>query len=212
MGRPPQQLGGDPRLGRHNRTGTLLAVAVAIAALATLAPVIALLVGLVWSTLARTADRTVTSLTLKRFERGQRGSDLPMAILGTPLRLLAAAVSAILGALLPMIVSFAAALSVAFVASSGGTQAMDIQRPLPLAAAALVAVLLSWWGAGGTSLRRGSRSLVRGLVPRGVGAVAVSVMLLAASAYVVYRSQSAAGPLMWWPLSGQPLAWLTGWF
>ncbi len=209
---PERRPGGDPRLGRQNRTGTLLAVLVTIAAVATLAPVVALLVGLVWSTLARTADRTVTSLTLKRFERGHRGSDLPMAVLGAPLQLIAAAASAVLGALLPMIVSVAAALSVAFVASSGGTQGMDIQGGLPLAAAALVAVLLSWWGAGGTSLRRGSRSLVRGLAPSGVGAVGVTAVLLATSAYVVYRSQSGAGQLIWWPLAGPPLTWLTGWF
>ena len=74
-----------------------------------------------------------------------------------------------------------------------------------MAAAALVAVLLSWWGAGGTSLRRGSRSLVRGLAPSGVGAVGVTAVLLATSAYVVYRSQSGAGALDLGARAGSPL-------
>ena len=56
---------------------------------------------------------------------------------------------------------FAAALAV--VAVSGGDPQPD--RSLPLAVGGLLGLMMGWWGPGGASLRRGSRSLVRGVVP-----------------------------------------------
>ncbi|HYO85346.1 MAG TPA: protein kinase [Dermatophilaceae bacterium] len=214
-GQPPVPTTGtssDPRIGRSQRTGTLVAVGAALSAFAAVAPVLALLVGLVWATLARTADRTVTWLTLKRHERGARRSDVSVAVLASIPRVIASAVASILGALLPVLVALAAAVSVAFVQSSLTGRDFDLQKPLPLAAGAVVALLLSWWGAGSTSLRRGSRSLIRGCAPGSTGAAVASTVLVLLAAYLAVRTQASGAQASWWPLGGRPLAWLTDWF
>ena len=48
------------------------------------APVVAVLGLLAWVTLARTADRSVTSLVMRRHERGARGSDVAVAVATSP--------------------------------------------------------------------------------------------------------------------------------
>jgi hypothetical protein len=60
-------------------------------------------------------------------------------------------------------------------------------------------MLIAWWGPGGASLRRGSRSLVRG-VARGetLTAVVVGALLLAA-AVLTALAFVRHGQLTWWP-------------
>ena len=68
-----------------------------------------------------------------------------------------------------------------------------------LAAGFAAGLLIAWWGPGGASLRRGSRSLVRG-VARGetLTAVVVGVLLLAA-AVLTALAFVRHGQLSWWP-------------
>ncbi len=96
------------------------------------------------------------------------------------------------------------AVSAAFCATLGvsALTSASVGPPLaPSAAAGFAAgTLIAWWGPGGASLRRGSRSLVRGVARGGtVTAVVVAALLLAAgvlTALAVVRH----GQLTWWPL------------
>lgn len=205
---PPESGAGapvDPRIGRRARTGTLAALALAVAALATVLPVAAVLVGLAWSTLARTADRSVTALTMRRSEHGVRGRDIPLAVLSGPVHLVAGVAGALLTAPIPLALGIAAGFGTAVVSGAGRGIAPDPTDPLPLAAGMLAAILTAWWGFGGTSLRRGSRSLARGLAPGSVGAVVVGGLLLAAAAYLAVRSQATGVTADWWPLRNGPI-------
>lgn len=203
---------GDPRLERRARTGTLAALALAVAALATVLPVAAVLGAVAWSALARTADRSVTSMTMRRIERGARGRDVPLAVVSSPVYLIAGVLSAALAALLPLFLGTAATFGTAVVAAGARGIGPDPTDPLSLAGGMLVAILTAWWGIGGTSLRRGSRSLVRGLAPGRVGAATVSVLLLLVAAYLAVRSQATGAAPEWWPLRNNPVAGLTMFF
>ncbi len=198
---PPVSPGTDPRIGQGKRTGTIAALAVAVCALAAVVPVVALLVALIWSVLARLADRSVTSLVLKRNDRGRRSSDIPLALLASPVHLVGALVSAVLSALLPLIVAILTTFSVGLVMSLTSGLDPDPQGPLPLATAMLVGCVLAWWGAGGTSLRRGTRSLVRGMAPGQAGAVIATTALLLLAAYLGLRTQASGAQPSWWPVS-----------
>ena len=65
---------------------------------------------------------------------------------------------------------------------------------LPLVVAGVFAGLTAWWGPGGASLRRGSRSIVRGLTPgEAAGQVAAGILLVVA-AVVLAMTLAGAGP------------------
>lgn len=198
----------DPRRGRTMRTGTLAALGLALAALATTLPLAAVLAALGWSALARTADRSMTSLMLRRMERGARGRDLPLTVLFSPVHLVASGFSAVAHALVPLALGVLAVFGAAAIAGRGVGVVPDPTDPLPVAAGLGVALLTGWWGIGGTSLRRGSRSLARGLAPGRVGAGVASAVLVAAAAYLAIRSQATGAQLDWWPLRNNP--WVDG--
>lgn len=208
---PPVQPGshGDPRLGRGARVGTLLSMGTALSALAANMPTIALLTFFVWSALARTSDRTVTSLTLKRYERGARRSDVPIAMLVSPLHLVASLLAALVSLIAPLLIGAAAGLGTQWLLSSVVNAPRGVIPAVPLAVAAFSTALMSWWGIGGTSLRRGSRSLVRGLLPGHGGAVVGSTVALALAAYLAIRAQGTGFRLLWWPLENN---FWEGWF
>jgi predicted Ser/Thr protein kinase len=189
----------DPRINRPRRTGTLLALAAAFAATAATWPGIALLLGVIWCWLARFSDRSVTALMPRRSRFGRRRADLPMAVALSPWHLVVSAGLTLAGLIVPVLVAmsaaFCATLGVSALTSSTVGPAMA-----PSAAAGFAAgMLIAWWGPGGASLRRGSRSLVRG-VARGetVTAVVVGALLLAA-AVLTALAFVRHGQLTWWP-------------
>jgi hypothetical protein len=57
---------------------------------------------------------------------------------------------------------------------------------------------MAWWGPGGASLRRGTRSIVRGISP-GVSASRVVVLLLLVGAAGVVAAGLVNGEPSWWP-------------
>ena len=190
----------DPRINRPKRTGTLLALAAAFTATAAVWPGIALLLAVVWCWLARFSDRSVTALILRRYRYGRRRADLPMAVALSPWHLVVAAGLTLGGLLVPILVAvsatFCATLGISALTSTTAGPAMAPAVTVGFAAG----VLIAWWGPGGASLRRGSRSLVRG-VARGetVTAVVIGVLLLAAAVLAVLAFMRH-GQLTWWPL------------
>ncbi len=189
----------DPRIGRPQRTGTIFALLVALVAAAAAYPVVAAGVALLWCWAARTADRSVTSLVLRRYSKGRRRSDVPLAVVASPWHLVVGALATVVSALLPVVVGVCAVFSaaLALVALNGGSPHPNSGPAI--AVGALLAGLMAWWGPGGSGLRRGSRSIVRGVAGGPTAArVFVGVVLVAAAACVVLAVQHGGAP-NWWP-------------
>ena len=200
----------DPRIGRPDRTGTIALGALFLAALAASLPVVAVLVLVGWSVLARTADRSVTSIVLRRFERGWRRGDVPWAVARGPWHAVLAAATTAVALMLPVLVGIAGMFCVALGLAAVTGSAPAPAHPMALAGGMALALLLAWWGPGGASMRRGSRSLIRGLARPGMGTTIVGTALglggLAALVWLVLHS----GAPSWTPLSGPPgllLSW-----
>ena len=202
---PRPAMAGDPRIGRASRGGVLLALGAALVAGAAGHPALALVVGLGWSVLARTADRSVTSLVLRRHHKGERPSDLAMSVLSSPVHLLIGLVATLAGALIPLAVGLAGVFATVLAARMADVAGPErLTYAVALAVGMALAVMMSWWGPGGAGLRRGSRSLARGLAPGDVFAQGVTgVLLAAATGLAVWAGMSADLPL-WWPLTGAP--------
>ncbi len=193
----------DPRIGRPNRSGVLAVLAVALATAAALAPVAAALLVLVLSAVARVADRSVTALVLRRHRNGVRRSDVPVVVASGPWHVVAAVLSAVVAMVLPALVGVSTVLCTALVLRAvRGTGASPLD-PVALGVGALVAVWIGWWGPGGSSERRGARSIVRGLTGS-PGAAQVLAALLALLAVAAVAILLVRGHSWWWPLTGPP--------
>ncbi len=193
---------GDPRIGRASRSGTLLSLLALCAGLTVKMPVVAAIALLAWVVLARTADRSVTSLVMRRHERGPRGSDVAVAVAASPWHLVIGALGGVVTMALPLLVGVCAMFAGALVMGglTGGEVSPD--GAVPLAAAGVFAALTAWWGPGGASLRRGSRSMVRGVTPGATAAQVAAGVLLVGAALLV-ASAVVGGP-DWWPGTSAP--------
>ncbi|KGN35736.1 serine/threonine protein kinase [Knoellia flava TL1] len=189
----------DPRIGRASRSGTVGALLAVLVAAAATAPVVAAAGLLLWLVLARTTDRSVTSLIMRRHDRGVRRSDVPVAVLAGPWHLLVGLLASLFGAVMPALIAvsgvFCAALVVVAVQGTGSPEPNAL---VPLAVGGLLAGLMAWWGPGGASVRRGTRSIVRGLTP-GPSASRVVVLLLLVTAAAVAAAGVVTGEPSWWP-------------
>ena len=72
-----------------------------------------------------------------------------------------------------------------------------------VAAGALVALLAAWWGPGGGALRRGTRTIIRGVVPASEAVVLVLVLVLVSAGCALYALRQ--GEPSWWPVPEQQL-------
>jgi predicted Ser/Thr protein kinase len=195
---PDEQPAPAPR-----RTGTAFTLFTALVALVVCAaawPVLAAAVTLALMVLARSVDRGTSALARRRYDHGARRSDSLVAVVTSPWHLLAGALATVLTVLLP------GALGIATVFFTGLLLSPD-GRPAPgslpaVAAGALVALLAAWWGVGGQPLRRGSRTLARGLTPGRSARVLVPLLLVASAAAGVAAVQQGAPD--WTPLHTLP--------
>ena len=194
----------DPRIGRPMRTGTLAALVVATAAAAALWPGVVVIAVVLWCWVARFSDRSVTSLVVRRFDRGHRRSDVPVAVILSPWHVFTAAVSTVAGLVLPGVVAVSAAFCSTLLITS--VTSVDALRATPVSVAAglLAGALVAWWGPGGASLRRGSRSVVRGLVRTEIGTQIVVGLLVAAAIGLAVIASVRGGDVAWWPIPGDP--------
>jgi hypothetical protein len=86
------------------------------------------------------------------------------------------------------------------VAVTGGSPQPDSAGPLAVGGA--VAVLMAWWGPGGSGLRRGSRSIVRGLSPGSTARTVLAVALLLVAVGLLLWALQHPGAASWWPTQG----------
>lgn len=187
---------------RSGRVGTLTAGLVALCAVAAVAPLVAALVGAAGMVLSRTVDRTMGAMWRRRYERGPRRSDHALSALGAPWHFVMAVLVSVPALILPVLVAVSAAFLTGAVLGSVNAPAPG--RPLALAAAFAAASLTAWWGPGGGSLRRGSRTIVRTVAPGHTGAVVATGMLaLIVLAGVLVVLQQGGQP-DWSPLNGPP--------
>ena len=191
-----------PSPHRPRRSGTLAVGLMALCGTAAVAPVAALIVGALGMVLARTVDRSAGSLLRRRDEHGPRRGDRAVATLASPWHLGVAALTSVPMLVLPLLVGVSTMFIAGFVLQQSNPAP---GQSLPLAAAAAAAAVTAWWGPGGSSLRRGTRSVVRALSPGDVGAqVLVALLLIVAIAAVIVVVQTGGVP-DWSPLSGPPL-------
>jgi serine/threonine protein kinase len=189
----------DPRIGRATRIGTLLALMVGVLGVAAVRPVVAFGLIVLWSWSARFADRSVTSLVVRRHERGRRRRDVPLAVVASPWHVVISAVASVIALLLPAIVAVASTFSAALVVGAVSSRDPQPDTSPTLVIGACMGVLMAWWGPGGASLRRGSRSLVRGLVPgKAATKIVVGAVLLLGVGLGVWAWRQHGQP-DWWP-------------
>jgi hypothetical protein len=194
---------GDPRIGRPSRSGTLLALLAVLAAVTARAPVVAVLGLLAWVTLARTADRSVTALVMRRHERGARGSDVAVAVATSPWHLVLGLLGAAATLVLPLFVGVCAMYASALVLTAARGTDVRTDDVLPLVVAGVFAGLTAWWGPGGAGLRRGSRSIVRGLTPGEAAGQVLAGILIVVAVVVLAMTLTSSGPT-WWPRTTAP--------
>jgi hypothetical protein len=194
----------DPRIGRPDRTGTLAVGGLFVVALAAALPVVALLVVMAWSLLARTADRSMTSIVLRRFHYGSRRGDVPVTVALGPWHLLTGSLAAAVGLLLPLLVGIAGVFCVALALSATTASSPNPNHPIALGGGMALALLMAWWGPGGASLRRGSRSVMRGVVREGLVTSVVSALFVVGGLGALVWLVLHGGSPSWAPMSGPP--------
>ncbi|MDN5797598.1 MAG: serine/threonine protein kinase, partial [Intrasporangium sp.] len=199
---PPRE--GDPRVGLARRTGTLLTLGAAWLGLAAAMPGIALLVLAGWSLLGRSVDRSMTGLVRRRYDRGRRRSDVPWALAASPYHLVGGALATVLALILPAAVTVAAVFASSLLAAALRGGELIPGSPGTLLAGAAAGLLMLWWGPGGTSLRRGSRSVVRRVIPPGLPTQVVGFACVATGLILAAVALSRGASLDWQPWSGNP--------
>lgn len=196
---------GDPRIGRPRRSDVLAALLVAAVALTAALPWVGLAAALGWSWLARTVDRSMTGTVRRRHRYGRRRSDGFAAAAASPWHLVTAALTTVVAALLPVAVGAAGMVATALAQSSVDGLGVRLDAPLPIAVGALLALLTGWWGPGGPGLRRGSRSLVRGVTGAPAARGLLIAVLLVLALGLLGALAVGAIDVSWWPTLQSPL-------
>ena len=196
---------GDPRIGMAMRTGLLAAVAAGWLAAFSAWPAIAAIVLAVWSAAARATDRSVTGLVLRRYDHGRRRSDLPWAIGLSPWHLLLGVVATVVSLLLPLAVTLAGIFASALLLAGARGAQLDPGDPITLVIGGAIGLTMLWWGPGGASLRRGSRSMARRLVAEGLTTKVTTAVAVGFAVVVAVVSLSHGTALLWAPFAGNPL-------
>ena len=195
---------GDPRIGLPLRTGLLGAAALAWVGSLAAWPGVAVIALAAWSVVTRTVDLSFTSLVLRRYERGRSRSDVAVTVLSSPWHLVVGVLATALSLLLPVAVALAGVYGSALLLAGtrGGT--LGPGAPVTLAVGGALGLAMLWWGPGGASLRRGSRSVVRRLVPAGLGVQIVTGALVALGVVAGAIAIANGASLTWNPFSGNP--------
>lgn len=189
------------------RTGTVLIAWLAFAVAFAAAPTIAAAAWLGWAVVARTVDRVGWALVVRRHAYGPRRRDAAVAVATTPLHMVAAVLLTALQLILPVLMAASVYFMVSVVAPASDVPFSGVPA---MAAAGAALVLTSWWGPGGGAVRRGSRAVIRGITPGGIGSIfAVGLLLVGAAAAAALLLQNG-GSGTWFPLQADPFQQIPG--
>jgi serine/threonine protein kinase len=195
---------GDPRIGKSMRTALLLGLATAWLGALAAWPSYAVLALFAWSTVARATDRTVTGLVVRRYDHGRRRGDVPWAVALSPVHLALGAVATLVGLLLPAAVALAGVFAATLLLSGSSGEQPGPGTPVTLVTGGILGLLMLWMGPGSASLRRGSRSIVRRLVPQGLASQIVTGVLIGVGLVLAAVAMGNGASITWEPLSGNP--------
>jgi predicted Ser/Thr protein kinase len=195
---------GDPRIGLPLRTGLLGAAALAWVGSLAAWPGVAVIALAAWSVLARTVDLSFTSVVLRRYEHGRRRSDVAVAVASSPWHLVVGVVATAVSLLLPIAVGLAGLFGSALLLAGTRGGELGPGAPVSLLVGGALGLAMLWWGPGGASLRRGSRSVVRRVVPAGLAAQVVTGVLIGLAVVAGAVALANGASLSWNPLSGNP--------
>ncbi len=190
-----------PPGGRGARSGAVTGLFAACVGGAVAYPVVTAAIVLALVLLARTVERNRASVARRRYERGPRRSDGVVATLSAPWHLLSSVVATALAALLPALLGVATTFCAGLALPAPDGSAAPGSLPA-VAAGAAVALLAAWWGPGGGSLRRGTRTVLRAAVAPSHQLTWVLVLLVAAAALAAWAVHSGAP--QWWPVRDLP--------
>ncbi|HET7801462.1 MAG TPA: serine/threonine-protein kinase [Humibacillus xanthopallidus] len=195
---------GDPRIGLAMRTGLLGAAALAWVGALAAWPGVALLVLVGWSVIARATDLSFTSLVLRRYEHGRRRSDVAMAVVTSPWHLVVGVIATAVSLILPVGAALAGIFGSALLLAGTRGGELGPGAPVTLVIGGTLGLAMLWWGPGGASLRRGSRSIVRRLVPAGLSTQIVAGVLATVGVVAGAIAIANGASLTWNPFSGNP--------
>jgi serine/threonine protein kinase len=197
---------GDPRIGLPLRSGLLAAAALAWVGALAAWPGVALLVLLGWSVLARATDLSFTSLVLRRYEHGRRRSDVAFAVATSPWQLVVGVVATAVSLILPVGVALAGIFGSALLLAGTRGGELGPGAPVTLVIGGALGLAMLWWGPGGASLRRGSRSVVRRIMPSGLSVQIVAGVLTVVGVVAGAIAIANGAALTWNPFSGNPFS------
>ena len=189
---PVQQPVKAPPTGR--RTAVVVGFMLLLTGLVAFAPGFGAAVAILLLVLARTVDRSSTALMRRRQVRGRSGkSDGLVAAAASPVQLATAALITVPCLILPLLTAVVVGGVVTGIAAS--TYGLDWE---PLSAvgfgtAALTALFCSWWGPGGSSLRRGAHITARNTFRAHWVSALVAVVLLVIGGVLFFRATQGGG-------------------
>ncbi|WP_062071432.1 serine/threonine-protein kinase [Demequina sediminicola] len=186
----------------------ILALTVATAASAVVAPLIAFVIMALAAIVARAGQRRSLALAASRAKRGQRRGDAALHTLGLPWHLLRATGESLPAILLGAVVGVGVGtlgwwLVVEEHVATGSAEVQAWGQAIALFTGALAAAAAIWWGPWSGLTREGAHRLASLVAPsRGpvVAWVVVSLVVFAIMALSVYLLVEP----MWWPLNGAP--------
>jgi hypothetical protein len=156
-------------------TGTLAALAVALAAVAAVAPGGAFVLAFGLSVLVRLVHRSSTGLQRRRAELGgPRATDAVVTVAALPWRLVTAVTMSVVALLLPVLVATSTSFIIGAAVAQGG--APRPSGPGALFAGMLAGSATAWWGPWGLGLRTGSRTVVRAVTRGRAGRIALATL------------------------------------
>lgn len=176
------------------RSVLIAALMLALSGLMALYPGLGLLVTALLLAFARTVDRGSTALMRRRQVRGGRGkSDGVIAVAASPVHLLAASLITLFCLILPVIVGIVVGgIVTAGAASSHGT-GWEPLSAIGFGAGGVAGLLATWWGPGGSSLRRGAKIGLRSIVRPAWLSLLVAVLLLVAAVAAFVSATNGGG-------------------
>ena len=201
---PEAEREGDPRIGMPMRTGLLGALAIAWLGTLMAWPGVAVLGFVGWSVAARTTDRSMTALVLRRYTNGRRRSDVPYAVVASPWHLVVGSIATVVGLLLPLGAALAGVFAAALLLAGARGTGLAPGAPVTLAAGGALGLLMAWWGPGGASLRRGTRSIVRRVVPAGLPIQITAALMTVFGLVAALLAVNHGAALTWNPFSSNP--------
>ncbi len=203
----------DPR----RRSGTVLALGVAVLAAGATWPGVTLLVVVALAAVVRSIGLDIDAHHARQIRRGRRRADASRALASWPWYLL----RGVLGVLPAALVAASVLVLVGGVgwwllgsgrlvlveAAVGQSDALGPNAPLVrsalVALAVLGALLLIWFGPAAAATRRGARWTLAGVAPGPGGAVVLVLLALAGVAVLVWIVLTGHA-IGWWPMNGPP--------